>query len=79
MFPAPWRSRRQHGRRGGPMKETYWTQFMATGSVADYLNYKMVEKSAADTKCDKNGNEKQSDRAEKTICQREDSGKKGIT
>ena len=37
------------------MKETYLTQFMSTGSVADYLNYKMVEKSAADTKCDKNG------------------------
>ena len=23
------------------MRETYWDQFMATGSVEDYLNYKM--------------------------------------
>ena len=23
------------------MKETYWNQFMMTGSIADYLNYKM--------------------------------------
>ena len=25
------------------MRETYWDQFMATGSVEDYLNYKMQE------------------------------------
>lgn len=23
------------------MKETYWNQFMTTGKVEDYLNYKM--------------------------------------
>ena len=23
------------------MRETYWDQFMATGSIEDYLNYKM--------------------------------------
>ena len=27
------------------MRETYWDQFMATGSVQDYLNYKMKEAS----------------------------------
>lgn len=25
------------------MRETYWDQFMTTGSVQDYLNYKMKE------------------------------------
>ena len=27
------------------MRETYWDQFMSTGSVQDYLNYKMKEAS----------------------------------
>ena len=29
------------------MRETYWEKFMATGSVADYLTYKMEQSSAA--------------------------------
>ena len=30
----------KHVRRGVPMKETYWEQFMMTGKIDDYLNYK---------------------------------------
>lgn len=32
---------RQHRRRGGPMEEKYWKEFMKTGGVCDYLGYKM--------------------------------------
>lgn len=28
------------------MKETYWNQFMTSGRIDDYLNYKMCEKSS---------------------------------
>lgn len=30
-----------HIRRGEQMKNTYWDQFMVTGSISDYLSYKM--------------------------------------
>lgn len=35
------RKKIRHGRRGGPMKETYWDLFMMSGKIEDYLSYKM--------------------------------------
>ena len=32
-----------HIRRGDLMEEEYWNKFFATGSVKDYLSYKMQE------------------------------------
>lgn len=42
LFPPARASFRgiKHVRRGAPMKETYWEQFMMTGRIDDYLNYK---------------------------------------
>lgn len=36
-----------HGRRGGPMKEIYWNQFITSGRIDDYLKFKMHEKSSS--------------------------------
>lgn len=38
----------RHVRRGEPMKETYWNQFMMTGKIEDYLSYKMNQRKASE-------------------------------
>ena len=43
------------------MQGTYWDQFMMTGSIEDYLNYKMEEKDN-DTPPDRRKEQCESDR-----------------
>ena len=47
----------KHVRRGVPMKETYWEQFMMTGKIDDYLNYKnsSLNEHQSDTVAGNNG------------------------